>query len=208
MKKTNLTRKQQDVFEFLLNNQEMFDHPPTLDELCLAMGLKSRGSLHKHIQGLIEADLVEPLNRKQRGVRLKNLTPLSEDYSGTGLPFVGQIAAGRPIEAIQTVNYMQVPEQLQTEQPCYILQVKGDSMIDDGIYDGDWVIIEQRCHARNGEIVVALIDKTEATLKYIEQYPHETVLIPANQNMQAMRFKPQQVEIQGVLVGQMRSYKH
>lgn len=208
MKKNNLTRKQQEVFEFLLNNQEMFDHPPTLDELCLAMGLKSRGSLHKHIQGLIESGLVEPLNRKQRGVRLKNLPSLSEDDSETGLPFVGRIAAGRPIEAIQTISYMQVPEQLQTEQPCYILQVKGDSMIDDGIYDGDWVIIEQRSHARNGEIVVALIDKTEATLKYIEQYPHETVLIPANQNMQAMRFKPQQVEIQGVLVGQMRSYKH
>ncbi len=208
MKKSNLTRKQQEVFDFLLNNQEMFDHPPTLDELCLAMGLKSRGSLHKHIQGLIESGLVEPLNRKQRGVRLKNLPSMSEDGSETGLPFVGQIAAGRPIEAIETISYMQVPEQLQTEQPCYILQVKGDSMIDDGIYDGDWVIIEQRSHARNGEIVVALIDKTEATLKYIEQYPHETVLIPANQNMQAMRFKPQQVEIQGVLVGQMRSYKH
>ena len=81
-------------------------------------------------------------------------------------------------------------------------------MIDDGIYDGDWVVIEQRSHARNGEIVVALVDKTEATLKYIEQYPHETVLIPANNKMQAMHFQPHQIEIQGVLVGQMRSYVH
>ncbi|MCK5356264.1 MAG: transcriptional repressor LexA, partial [Methyloprofundus sp.] len=71
---------------------------------------------------------------------------------------------------------------------------------------GDWVIIEQRSVARNGEIVVALIDKAEATLKFIEQYPHETLLIPANSNMSAMKFKPEQVEIQGVLVGQMRSY--
>jgi len=80
-------------------------------------------------------------------------------------------------------------------------------MIDTGIFDGDWVIIEQQTHARNGQIVVALIDKSDATLKFIEQYPHETLLIPSNKNMQPMHFSPQQVEIQGVLVGQMRSYK-
>ena len=79
-------------------------------------------------------------------------------------------------------------------------------MIEQGIYDGDWVIVEQRSYARNGEIVVALINKNEATLKFIEQYPHETLLIPANSNLSTMRYKPEQVEIQGVLVGQMRSY--
>lgn len=81
-------------------------------------------------------------------------------------------------------------------------------MVEEGIFDGDWVIIEQRSYARNGEIVVALIDKAEATLKFIEQYPHETLLIPANSNMSAMKYRPEQVEIQGVLVGQMRSYIH
>jgi repressor LexA len=80
-------------------------------------------------------------------------------------------------------------------------------MIEEGIFDGDWVVIEQRCHARNGEIVVALIDKEAATLKFIEQYPHEILLIPANANMQTLRYHPSQVEIQGVLVGQMRSYR-
>jgi repressor LexA len=79
-------------------------------------------------------------------------------------------------------------------------------MIDEGIFDGDWVVIEQRTQAQNGEIVVALIDKSEATLKFIEQYPHETLLIPANSSMAAMQFRPEQIEIQGVLVGQMRSY--
>jgi len=101
---------------------------------------------------------------------------------------------------------MVIPEQLKTENSCYVLKVKGDSMQEEGIFDGDWVIIEQRSHARNGEIVVALVDKNEATLKFIEQYPHETLLIPANSTMQAMHYKPEQVEIQGVLVGQMRSY--
>ncbi len=201
-----LTRKQQEIFDFLLSNQDKFAHPPTLDELCLAMGLKSRGSLHKHIQGLIAAGLVEAPNGKQRGVRLTPLA-LSEQPVEEGLPLVGAIAAGTPIEAIENITYITVPEQLKTENPCYVLQVKGDSMIDAGIFDGDWVVIEQRSHARNGEIVVALVDKNDATLKYIEQYPHETILIPANSSMEPMRYHPTQVEIQGVLVGQMRSYQ-
>ena len=211
----NLTRKQQEVLDFLLVNQETFVQAPTLDELCFAMGLKSRGSLHKHIQGLISAELVEAPNRKHRGVRLTEkalglklpdemLNSVNEDQF---TPFVGTIAAGVPIEAIENITYMNIPDEIKTDSPCYILQVKGDSMIDDGIFDADWVIIEQRTHARNGEIVVALVDKVEATLKHIEQYPHETILIPANKNMSPMCFLPHQVEIQGVLVGQMRSYK-
>jgi repressor LexA len=204
----NLTRKQQEVLDFLVSHQDTFPNPPTLDELCLAMGLKSRGSLHKHIQGLIAAGLVVAPNRKQRGVRLTE-QPATESSAAEnqGTPFIGSIAAGSPIEALVNISYMSVPDEIKTDKPCYILQVKGDSMVDTGIFDGDWVIIEQQSHARNGQIVVALIDKSDATLKYIEQYPHETVLIPANKNMQPMHFTPQQVEIQGVLVGQMRSYK-
>ncbi|MCF7970296.1 MAG: transcriptional repressor LexA [Methylococcaceae bacterium] len=206
----NLTRKQKEIFEFLLNNQQNSSYPPTLDEVCQALGLSSRGSLHKHIQSLIEAGLVESSDRKQKGVRL---TEKAKNYltttDTTRTPFVGYIAAGKPIEAIENISYMAIPDQIKTENSCYILQVKGDSMIEEGIFNGDWVVIEQRITARNGEIVVALIDKAEATLKFIEQYPHETLLIPANSHMSAMHFKPEQVEIQGVLVGQMRSYvKH
>lgn len=211
MKDFNLTRKQYEVLVFLLENQSRFQHPPTLEELCLAMGLKSRGSLHKHIQGLIQTGLVEAPNRKKRGIRLTDKalsSPQVEESPAEALPYVGAIAAGKPIEAVEDIGYMVIPEQLKTDKPCYILQVKGDSMIDDGIFDGDWVIIEQRSYARNGEIVVALIDKTEATLKYIEQYPHEIVLTPANSRMEPMHYRPGQVEIQGVLVGQMRSYVH
>lgn len=204
----DLTRKQQDIFEFLLSNQQKFSYPPTLDEVCAALGLNSRGSLHKHIKALIDAGLVEASDRKQKGIRLTEkaqqyMLPTSETK---GTPFVGYIAAGKPIEAIEQVSYLPIPNQIRTENTCYILQVKGESMIEEGIFDGDWVVIEQRSSARNGEIVVALIDKAEATLKFIEQYPHETLLIPANSNMSAMHFRPEQVEIQGVLVGQMRSY--
>lgn len=206
----SLTRKQKEILDFLIKNQDSFQHPPTLDELCAAMGLKSRGSMHHQIKALIDAQLIEAPERKQRGIRLtsqaQSLAPNSDNEEG--LPFVGIIAAGRPIEAIENVSYMAIPEQIKTDNPCYVLKVKGDSMCEEGIFDGDWVIIEQRSHARNGEIVVALVDKTEATLKFIEQYPHETLLIPANSQMEAMRYKPHQVEIQGVLVGQMRSYTH
>ncbi len=203
---TSLSRKQQDIYTFLLTNQKKLAYPPTLNELCLMLGLASRGSLHKHIKALIMAGLVEPMDRKQTGIRLtKKATELIAEQE-SGLPFVGRIAAGKPIEAIENISYMAVPEQIKSKNPCYVLQVKGDSMIDEGIFDGDWVVIEQRTQARNGEIVVALIDKSEATLKFIEQYPHETLLIPANSSMAAMTFTPDQVEIQGVLVGQMRSY--
>jgi repressor LexA len=212
--KLTLTRKQQEIFDFLIQNQDSFRHPPTLEELCVGIGVKSRGSLHAHIKALIDAQLIEAPERKQRGIRLteyaKHLIGGSDNSSDSrgSLPFVGYIAAGRPIEAVETISYMAIPDQLKTQKPCYVLKIKGDSMIEQGIFDGDWVIIEQRSHARNGEIVVALVNKSEATLKFIEQYPHETLLIPANAKMEAMRYKPEQVEIQGVLVGQMRSYSN
>lgn len=207
----NLTRKQREIVDFLIHNQQQFPHPPTLQELCEALGLKSRGSLHLMLQGLIEAELIEPFDRKHRGIRLteKAFAQAKQQFEEeSGLPYIGKIAAGRPIEAIEDRRFMQIPNEIKTDKPCYVLQVKGDSMIEEGIFDGDWVIIEQRCQARNGEIVVALVDKSEATLKFIEQYPHETLLIPANSKLSAMRYHPSQVEIQGVLVGQMRSYCH
>jgi repressor LexA len=203
-----LTRRQREIFDFLRNNLENFTYPPTLDELCKALGMTSRGSLYKHILTLIEAGLVEPFAaNKQGGIRLTQRARQDQGAFSSDLPFVGRIAAGKPIEALETVSYMSVPEALKSDKPCYILQVKGDSMIEVGIFDGDWVIIEQRSYANNGEIVVALIDKSEATLKFIEQTPEKIMLIPANASMSALSYPPEQVEIQGVLVGQMRSYR-
>jgi repressor LexA len=203
-----LTRRQRQILDFLRDTPDKFPYPPTLDELCAALGMASRGSLHKHISALIEAGLVEPFaGQKQGGIRLTALAQRDEADREQGLPFVGRIAAGRPIEAVETVRYMVVPEVLKSDKPCYVLQVKGDSMIEAGIFDGDWVVIEQRSYAHNGEIVVALVEKTEATLKYIEQEPDKVLLIPANASLAAMAYRPEQVEIQGVLVGQMRSYR-
>jgi repressor LexA len=198
-----LTRRQLEIYEFLKEHLSRFPHPPTLDELCEALGLSSRGSLHKQIQALVEAGLIEPMHNLRRGIRLAR-PPEAEDEDG--LPLLGYIAAGRPIEAVATPQSVQVPPALRTPRPCYVLQVRGDSMVDEGILDGDWVVIEQRDHARNGEIVVALVDGSDATLKRIEQRPGKVVLHPANAAMRPMAFAPDQVRIQGVLVGQMRRY--
>lgn len=203
-----LTRRQREIFNFLRDNQDHFTRPPSLDELCAALDMASRGSLYKHIMALINAGLVEPFNgNKQSGVRLTAQARMEGDAVEQGLPFVGSIAAGKPIEALETVSYMTVPEALKSDKPCYVLQVKGDSMIEAGIFDGDWVVIEQRSFANNGEIVVALIENSEATLKYIEQNAGQVLLLPANATMTALSYRPEQVEIQGVLVGQMRSYR-
>jgi len=109
------------------------------------------------------------MNNKRRGVRLTR--PPAEEIlpEENELPLYGRIAAGQPIEAIAGNETITVPPPLRTENPCYVLEVKGDSMIEEGILDGDWVVIEQRDHARNGEIVVALVNGEEATLKRIEQ---------------------------------------
>ena len=200
MRRSALTRKQQAIYDYLVSHQEELENPPTLDELCRAMGVTSRGSMHKHVQALIDAGLVEPMGHKHRGVRL---TPQAEEEE-RGVPFLGFIAAGRPIENPQA---MEVPAALRGKGETFVLQVRGESMVEEGILDGDWVVIERRNHARNGEIVVALVDGREATLKRIEQKRSKVILYPANSQMIPMEYKPDQIQIQGVLVGQMRAYR-
>lgn len=161
--------------------------------------------MHKHVQALVAAGLVEPLSGKQRGVRL---SAANGDERQT-LPLLGRIAAGRPIEALEDPQQLEVPAQLRGRGQCYVLQVRGDSMIDEGILDGDWVVIEPRDDARDGEIVVALIDGEEATLKRIEQTPGACILHPANAasaEFTPMRYAPERVQIRGVVTGQMRAY--
>jgi repressor LexA len=166
------------------------------------LGLSSRGSLHKHVQALVNAGFVEPMDGQHRGVRL-----IPQESTDAGIPLLGTIAAGQPIEAVPQPEFMQVPPQLRTDRPCYVLRVRGDSMCEAGILDGDYVVIEQRETARNGEIVVALVRGEEVTLKRILQEPGRTILYPENSSMAALELDPNEVQIQGVLVGQMRSYR-
>lgn len=203
-----LTRRQQEILDRLRRREGEGEPPPTLDELCADLGLRSRGSLHKHIQALVAAGWVESLHGQHRGVRLVPPSePQSEPEQDGLLPLLGRIAAGRPIEAIPEPEQIEVPAHLRTNRPCYVLRVAGDSLCEAGILDGDYVVIEQRDHARNGEIVVALIQGEEVTLKRIVQAPDRVLLCPENSAMQAMAYHPDEVLIQGVLVGQMRCYQ-
>ena len=198
-----LTRRQRDIYACLEDREAQGLPPPSLDELCRAMGVSSRGSMHKHVQGLIEGGLVEPMDGRHRSVRLRR-----ETVEGPGrLPLLGRIAAGRPIEALENPEPVEVPERLRGGGRCYALEVRGDSMVEEGILDGDWIVVESRGHARNGEVVVALIDGEAATLKRIEQRPGVVVLHPANAALVPLEYSPDRVQIQGVLVGQMRSYR-
>ena len=197
-----LTRRQHEIHAWLRDHADSLDHPPTYDELCQALGLTSRGSLHKHIQALIQAGLVEPMDGTHRGIRLVEEAPEEE-----GIPLLGIIAAGRPIEAVPQPETLQVPDELLGNRPCYVLRVSGDSMIEEGILDGDYVVIEQRDSANNGEIVVALVNNEEATLKRIEQQPGQVILHPANATLTPMAYTPDEVQIQGVLTGLLRRYR-
>lgn len=198
-----LTRRQQSIHAYLVARHAAGDPPPTLEALCDELGLRSRGSMHAQVKALVDAGLVEPMHGKQRGVRVC----ATAEPEPVQLSLLGSIAAGRPIEAVEVPEQMEVPAHLRTDKSCYVLRVKGDSMIEDGILDGDCVVIESRGYARNGEIVVALIDGMDATLKRIYQRPNEVVLAPANAGMKAISMPPERVTIQGVVVGQMRAYR-
>lgn len=197
-----LTPRQQQVLDCLRRQAADGAQAPTLDRLCARLGLRSRGSLHKHVQALIAAGLVEPIDGRHRGIRL--VAPVATDDT---LPLLGRIAAGRPIEALPQAETMEVPPRLRTSKPCYVLQVTGDSMCEAGILDGDFVVIESQDSARNGDIVVALIRGEEVTLKRIVQEPGRVTLFPANAALVPITYPPEEVAIQGVLVGQMRAYR-
>lgn len=191
-----LSRRQAEILAFL-RERDATEHAPTLDEICLALGLRSRGSLHKHVRALQAAGLVRA-GANGRGLQLCD----PEDT----LPVLGRIAAGQPIEAIDQQQHLAVPSILRGRGQSYVLQVDGDSMIDEGILDGDWVVVEHRDVARNGELVVALVDDGHATLKRFQLDGAEVVLHPANAAYEAQRYPAERVQIQGVVVGQMRRY--
>lgn len=204
MDDVHLTRRQADVLAWLREHGRQGGRPPVLDEICRGLRLRSRGSLHKHVQALVEAGFVEPIRGKKRGVRLR------EDASGAEIPLIGAIAAGRPIEAVEVPEPVEAPAPLRGDGPCFALRVRGDSMVEDGILDGDLVIVERREQARDGEIVVALIDEAEATLKRLRTVagpPPAIELRPANPHLEALRYAPERVRVTGVVTGQMRSYR-
>ena len=177
-------------------------HSPTLVEIGKAMDISSKGTIHRYVQNLRNQGLLAQPERGWRGIRLAD-DALS---NSTTLPLVGRIAAGQPIEAVENQEEINLSEMF-VGKDRYALQIKGDSMIDIGILDGDIVVIQPQNTAQFGDVVVALIDDQEATLKRFKKLKDGRIeLSPENQDFEPMVYDPIRVKIQGLLVGQLRSY--
>lgn len=200
-----LYRRQKQILKFIRDYIEKYDYSPTLGEIAEAMGVSSLATVHEHVQALIKKGVLKKFEGSVRGIEIvdefKSAAPKTIE-----LPVMGYIAAGAPIMAFTDPNAtISVSPSLVTDKKrSYVLQVKGDSMIEDGILDGDFVIIEEQNTAQDGDIVVALLDNGFATLKRFFKEPNRIRLEPANSTMEPIYVFD--VMIQGKCVGVIRRY--
>jgi repressor LexA len=204
-----LTDRQRQTLNFIRSFIDENGYPPKLKEIGSHLGITSRGTVHRYIRALEDENLIRVSTGRSRGIELID-DELAEDKdtsdSDNTLPVAGTIAAGLPIEAIEDQETINLNE-FFVRPGRFVLRVQGDSMIEDGIFDGDMVIMESCQTARDNEIVIALIDQDEATLKRIKNNQDGSIsLIPANSSMQPFRYSADRVSIQGRIVGQFRAY--
>ena len=189
-----------------------FGISPSYDEMKDKLKLKSKSGIHRIISALEERGFIRKLANKARAIEIiqnnKNVSPTNEVINKIiEIPLYGKIAAGTPIEAISNASsYIPTPTNMVNKGEHYALEISGESMIGSGINDKDIAIIKRTTIANNGQIVVALIDKTEATLKKFKKTSSKIVLIPSNDLYQAQSYDLPRVQIQGILVGLMRKY--
>jgi len=166
MSPVTLYKRQKEIVEYISQYIQKSGTSPTLTEIADAMNLSSLATVHEHLQALVKKGVIRRFEGAVRGIEILD-EKISANLSGIELSLVGYIAAGRPIEAIQnpTETIVVSPDLVSKTKRCYVLQVKGDSMIKEGIFDGDYVVIQQQETAENGDIVVALLDNGFATLK-------------------------------------------
>ena len=230
-----LTKKQLDLLEFIQKRVQRDGVPPSFDEMKEALDLRSKSGIHRLITALEERGFIRRLAHRARALEIIKLpeamggeatsgftprvidgdrpdsTPANaipvEAAGAIELPVMGRIAAGVPIAAISEVSHnVAVPQSMLGAGEHYALEVKGDSMIDAGINDGDTVIVRETSHADNGDIVVALVEDAEATLKRYRRNGASIALEAANPAYETRVFRDDQVKVQGKLVGLIRSY--
>src|SRR6476646_2939039 len=198
-----LTKRQREILDYLNDFIQQHGYAPSLEEIGRRFGLSSLATVHKHLTNLQEKGFIKRAWNRSRSVEL-----VSSRLGGRAveLPLLGYVAAGVPIEAVVGSETIAVPEDLVGKRDTYVLRVKGDSMIDEQIRDGDYVIVEDRNTATTGETVIALLTGSDVTLKkfYLEG-PHVR-LQPANAAMQPILVPLDQVQVQGVVIGVMRRY--
>lgn len=210
---TMLTFQQEKLLKFIIDYQKKNNITPSFDEMKDGLDLKSKSGIHRIVSALEERGYIKKLNNRARAIEIIKNVNLIDTESGKNknniisIPILGKIAAGRPIEAISdNTNYIELPETLLKKGEYFILNVEGDSMIEAGIFDGDQVVIRKANDANNGEIVVALIDNNEATLKRIFKRGQQVALQPENSNYKTVIYGPDRIQIQGVLKHLIRSY--
>ena len=204
---------------------------PSYEEICIELSLKSKSGIHRIVKSLEERGYVERLQNKARAIAPKkytngqpyvsNIINLTNKFldkksneqednlksNNESIPLLGKIAAGTPIEAISNYDkFIEVPSSFISSNECFALNVEGDSMIDEGIYDGDTIIINKQTDIRNGDIIVALIDKEEATLKKFRKKGDSIALEPANKNYKTQIYGPDRITIQGKMSALLRKY--
>ena len=221
-----LTSKQKDLFRFLAQNIENNNYCPSYDEMKNALNLASKSGIHRLLNSLEERGFIKRLPNRARAIEILKKDFLTSNSSNGKLinleiiesnkslinelieiPFLGNIAAGTPIEALtENSRTISIPNSMISKGEYFALEIVGDSMIEAGIHDGDTVIIKKANTANSGDIVVALIDEQEATLKKYKLDKNKVALIPANSNYETKFFESTKVRIQGKLTGLIRKY--
>lgn len=200
-----LTKRQKEILDFLEGFLGDNGYPPSFEEIARHFGYTSLATVHEHLENLKQKGYIRKSYNASRSIEL---VPTGMRVAAVELPLLGQVAAGLPIEAIEDTETIAVPEDfLARGGQHYVLRVKGDSMIDEQIRDGDYIIVNSRNTALNGEMVVALVHGDSATVKkFYREADGRVRLQPANASMPAMIFRGEDVRVQGIVVGVVRRY--
>jgi len=203
----NLTPRQLDVVVAIRNYRHLNGYAPTMQELADQLGT-SKVTIFEHVGALEKKRVLRRDKHKARSLEIVSDEKLPDENRNTKLPLLGAIAAGSPIEAVENREEIDLEQLFPTKEGVYALKVRGESMIEDHLCDGDIVVIERRNTARNGEQVVALLDTGEATLKRFYREGGKIRLQPANATMEPRIVNADQCRIQGVVIGVIRSYNN
>lgn len=199
-----LTKRQKELYDFLDEYIQGHGYAPTFEEIGERFRLSSLATVHKHLTNLEQKGLIR---RKWNFSRAIELVSPNKEATAIELPLLGYVAAGQPIEALENEDAFAVPQELVRRSNTYVLRVKGESMIGDGILDGDYLVVEQRDSAQDGETVIAVIDG-EATVKRFQHDKGGKIrLVPANDAMEPIVVKAKDLEVRGVVVAVMRKYR-
>ncbi len=202
-----ITRRQKDVWDFINKFVQAQGYSPSYEEIGEGLGLSSLATVHKHISNLEEKGFLKRGYNRSRSIDLLPLKQRSKPapVSGTSLPLVGRIAAGQPIEQVETPETISLADFTRSKD-VFVLEVSGESMQDEHIVDGDYVLVEKTQTARNGEIVIALVNGSETTLKRFYKEGDKIRLQPSNSTMQPIMVPAAAVQIQGRVIGVLRKY--